>query len=299
MTKAFSGLRAVVYSLSGYTVWVMADSCTKLAGEARLPASQIIVVSGVFTMLTLFAVTAARGQKHRLIPMQWKREVLRSLLYVALSFINVVAFTRFPLTTVYVALFTSPIIVALFAFLFLRETLSWVQGLAILAGFGGVVLALQPEQAGLPDGDLTGYLSLVLFPVLGAANLVLIRLHGRKEYSESMSFLPQAVRFLVVLPLCLWQFEPMTLATVGSLAGLGFFNAFGVLLVITALKHAPAAIVTPFAYTQIISGALFGYVLWHDIPSANLALGSAIIILSGLYIARHAHRVQLVRAEPV
>lgn len=299
MTKPVSYLRAVVYALLGYSVWVMGDSCTRLAGEALIPPSQILVVSGAFCLLAIFSVTAARGQTRRLAPRQWKLELLRSLMFVVQSFVNVVAFTHFPLTTVYVALFTNPLIITLLATALLREPLSWTQGLAIAAGFGGAVLALHPAQTGFSGGDTVGYLALILFPVLSSLNVVFIRFLGRKEHIESMAFFPLAVRFLVVLPLCLLEFKPMTLAAWGILAGLGVFAAIGLMLVITALKHAPAAIVTPFAYTQIISGALFGYVLWHDIPSANLAAGSAIIILSGLYIARHAHRVQLVRAEPV
>jgi drug/metabolite transporter (DMT)-like permease len=293
LSRPFSRLRAVVYALLGYTVWVMGDGCTKLAGQASLPAAQIIVISSLFCVLTIFSVTAARGKKHSLVPQRWKPELLRAFLYVVLSFINVTAFTRFPLTTVYSALFTNPIIVAVLAALFMREHLSLLQGLAIVSGFGGVFFALHPAYADSIGSDLTGLITIVLFPVLSAVNIVFIRFNGRKEHSESMAFLPQIVRVLAVLPLCAWQFEPMAPATFWAMAGLGVFSAFGMLLVTAALKHAPAAIVSPFAYTQIVSGAILSYLIWHEAPSLRLIAGSAVVIASGLYLAHHARKVQI------
>jgi drug/metabolite transporter (DMT)-like permease len=57
-----------------------------------------------------------------------------------------------------------------------------------------------------------------------------------------------------------------------------------------AYKLAPAATVAPFHYSQIITGGLIGYFIWHDVPSLHLLIGAIIIIASGLYIATHARR---------
>ena len=59
-----------------------------------------------------------------------------------------------------------------------------------------------------------------------------------------------------------------------------------------AYKLAPAATVAPFMYSEIISGGLVGYFIWHDVPTPRLLTGAAIVIASGIYIVTHAHRAE-------
>jgi drug/metabolite transporter (DMT)-like permease len=289
MTKSLSPLRAIAYALAGYTIWVLGDTCTRFAGKANLPPAQIIVLSSIFTITTIIVVQATKGQMRLLIPKKWKLEIARSLLYVAQSFINVVAFTYFPLAPVYVALFLSPIITAISASFILREKCSIGHGVAILAGFLGIALALNPGNIDFPDANAGAWACLIIFPFSAAANALFLRYMGRWENSESMTLFPQIMRVIAVVPFFYSQFTPMTVPVTLSLAGLGFFAAFGGLLVIAAIKHTPIATIQPFAYTQIISGALIGYLLWHDMPTWNLAAGAIVIILANLYIAHKAH----------
>lgn len=292
MTRPISHTRAIVYTIVGYTIWVLGDTCTKLAGQAHLPPSQIIVFSGFFSMLTLFIASALRRRIRCLVPQQWKKELLRAVLYILLSFINITCFTQFPLAVVYAVMFSMPLWVAMAAAVLMHEALSWRLGLAILAGFGGVLLAVDITGHNFGTAQPWLLVALAAFPVLGAANTLFVRYLGRKEHVESMSFIPQTARVLFVLPFFFWQFEPVSFETLSYMAGLGLASGLGQLLVVAAIKYAPAAIVTPFSYSQIISGALIGYLIWNDVPSTQLVVGSVVIILSGLYIARHARRLE-------
>lgn len=82
----------------------------------------------------------------------------------------------------------------------------------------------------------------------------------------------------------------MTASLWATVAGLGILGATGAFFINTAYKNAPAAIVAPFHYTQIVTGALLGYLIFGDVPSWNLMVGATIIIASGFYLARQAHR---------
>ena len=292
MTKAFSHSRAIGYALLAFTIWALGDSFTKLSGQTRLPAAKIIVVSSLFCALTIFGVSAARGRIAQLKPKRWKLEIVRGLFYVALSFVNVFSFTHFPLTTVYVVLFLCPVFVALFAALFLREPLSWPQSLAILAGFGGVLLALHPSQEDFGNSFVMTSAVLILFPVLAALNTVFTRFLSRTEHGESMALFPTIARTLIILPFFVHQFQPITNEQMWYLAGMGIVGALGLLLMMDAIKYAPAALLWPFQYSQLVSGALLGFLIWHEVPSWPLVAGSAVIIASGLYIAHHARRIE-------
>jgi len=263
-----------------------------------LPPSQIIVMSSAFCCLALAVFSAARGGLQTLVPRQWKVEIIWGLLCVVLSFVNVFCFVKFPLATVYAITFSIPLWVAVGAAVLMREALPRRLGLAIFAGFCGVVFSLGSSWAGLENSGLFSLAVLATFPLLGSANVLLIRFLGRKERVESMSFMQHFMRVIVVLPLFWWQFKSLSLETLAYLVGLGFFSAAGMLLVFAAIKHAPAAVIVPFSYSQIISGAAIGYFFWDEIPAPRLFIGAAVIILSGYYVARHARNYGKVKTLP-
>ena len=71
------------------------------------------------------------------------------------------------------------------------------------------------------------------------------------------------------------------------LALLGIVAALAHLCVNRSLKLAPAAVVTPYQYSQIVWGVLFGYLVFGDVPDARLLSGSALIIAAGFYLFLH------------
>jgi drug/metabolite transporter (DMT)-like permease len=81
--------------------------------------------------------------------------------------------------------------------------------------------------------------------------------------------------------------------------GTGFTGGIAWLLMTAAYKHAPAATISPFHYSQIITGALLGYLIWHDVPTLHLMLGGTVIIGSGLYIAAHARKAGKAPLAPI
>ena len=90
---------------------------------------------------------------------------------------------------------------------------------------------------------------------------------------------------LLVTPLFLpWVWEtpsPPDLARAGTggiLAGTGF------LLLASAFRLAPAAVIAPFQYSQMLYGLAVGWLLFSDWPTPHMLLGSAIIVASGLYV---------------
>jgi drug/metabolite transporter (DMT)-like permease len=77
---------------------------------------------------------------------------------------------------------------------------------------------------------------------------------------------------------------------------LGLVGGIGMYFMTQAYRYAPAAVIAPFDYTALLWGTLFGWLVWHELPGANVWLGAAIVIASGLYIV---HRETRVRTPPV
>ncbi len=78
------------------------------------------------------------------------------------------------------------------------------------------------------------------------------------------------------------------------LAATGLFCVVGSVCFFAALKHASAATVSQYHYSQLLTGAFIGYLLWHEKPTVAMLLGAVLIIASGCYTAARSYR----RNEP-
>ncbi len=77
-----------------------------------------------------------------------------------------------------------------------------------------------------------------------------------------------------------------------SLFGTGFINALGQWFWTRALHLAPAAAVTPFYYLMLLWALLIGFVVWGDVPTVGLLVGSAIVVATGLFLFQREARMQ-------
>jgi drug/metabolite transporter (DMT)-like permease len=121
----------------------------------------------------------------------------------------------------------------------------------------------------------------------------------RGESRESLAFWPRLLVAVAGLAMgCALGFGALPLKGLGLIicsGGIG--GAGGWLCMAEAYKTAPASIVAPFHYSQIIVAALLGYAVWHDMPTLHLLLGVAIIIASGLYVTLRTRKTAGVLAE--
>ena len=102
------------------------------------------------------------------------------------------------------------------------------------------------------------------------------------ETSAVMSSMVGAFFIMLVLPF-IWK-TPEGLGTIAMFCGMGVLGAIGHYCVASALKHAPASLVTPFQYFQLIGSVLVGFVGFGDLPDALTWVGAGIIVASGLWV---------------
>src|SRR5580658_981439 len=139
-----SDLQAIGFALAGFTFWVLADSSIKLVGQSGLPAYEMVAFLGLFMAMFLVLYGAARRQVHVLRPKRLDRQLARACLDMVNNVCVVIALRHLTLTLFYILVFTAPMVIALLSAIFLREGLPLRKGLAILAGFAGVVIAVDP-----------------------------------------------------------------------------------------------------------------------------------------------------------
>jgi S-adenosylmethionine uptake transporter len=184
-----------------------------------------------------------------------------------------------PLADVMTFYMAGPIYVAALSHLLLGEKVGWRRWLAILVGFGGVIIALRPSTASLSLSSLFALIGSLSF----AMSLILSRL--LRGTSDAALVTWQTLGALVVgaaLSITTWR-TPSALDFSAMLL-LGVVSCCAHLMITRALKMAPAATLAPLHYTLLLWAAIFGLVFFNDVPDTQILVGSAVIVLAGLFI---------------
>jgi drug/metabolite transporter (DMT)-like permease len=279
--------------LSGFTFWVLADSVIKVVGRSRLPAYEVIAFLGLFICGFLAAFAGVRHEIGVLWPTQPRRQVVRSCLDLVNNLCVVVALRHVTLTLFYILIFLAPMVITFLASVFLHEKIGVRKALAILVGFAGVVLAVNPFGSSR-QGDWVGFAACMVCVSCFSVNMVWSRVLTKTESPESLAFLSGIVMAVAGFSAMLWHAELLSGRLFAALVGMGAFCSAGTVCFFVALKHTSASNVSQYHYTQLITGALVSYLVWHELPTAWMVLGGSLIIASGLYIAVLASRTRSV-----
>jgi drug/metabolite transporter (DMT)-like permease len=288
---AVSDLGAIGFALAGFTFWVLADTCIKLVGQSGLPPYEMVAFLGLFMAIFLSMYAISRKQIHVLQPKRLDRQLTRACLDMGNNVCVVIALRHLTLTLFYILVFTAPMVIALLSAVFLREGLPWRKGLAIVAGFAGVVVAVNPFGSAR-EGDWIGFAACMVCVACFSVNMVWSRVLTRTEHPESLTFFSGVVTAAAGFALMLLVHrEPLTARLLLGLFAMGLFCALGTLCFYIAVKHTSAANVSQYHYTQLITGTLLSYLIWHNKPGVFVLMGGALIFASGLYIAVAARNV--------
>jgi len=284
MKARVSDLTAIFFACFGFTCWVLGDSCIKWIGQFGLPPEEVVAFMGLFMALTLALQAAVRGNLGNLRPRSVVRQGLRACLDMANNVCVVIALRHLSLTMFYILVFTSPLTIALLSAVFLGERITAKKTVALVAGFCGVVIAVAPWSHA-QHVDLIGLLSCAVCVSCFSVNMVWSRVLTRTEPPESLAFCSGLVTAVAGLALTSFHPRPLTPVLWLALGMMGVFCAAGTLSFYFAVKHTSASNVSQYHYTQLLTGALISYVVWHDKPGLFMWLGGALIIGSGLMIA--------------
>jgi drug/metabolite transporter (DMT)-like permease len=191
---------------------------------------------------------------------------------------------------------TSPIFVAIFAYLFLNEKLHKSALLAIIIGFVGIVLVAQPQGGTFDKYDILG-----IFSGIGAA-LAYTSIRELRKYYDTRAIVMSFMGVGTVAPLILmlvtpyvnvseefdWMFAEFVIpkgVQWGYVTAVGIFATISQLLMTKAYELTKAGIVGTISYSNIVFAVVIGIMLGDPIPDIWTVLGIILVILSGLLVA--------------
>lgn len=289
-----SNILGAILSLAAFGVYATHDVFIKILGGDYSPF-QLIFFSGLlgFPLVTL-ALMRDRTDGN-LIPKYPLWTAIRTLTAVLNAILGFYAFSVLPLAQTYAIFFTMPILITLLAIPLLGEKVGLHRGLAIVVGLIGVVVVLRPGQ-----GDLhLGHLSALGAAMLGAATSVIVRKVGQAERAVVLMLYPMMANFIVMGLAMPFVYVPVPPQDFAMMAGIAALGLVGGALIIAAYRRAPAIIVAPMQYSQIIWAIIFGYVIFGEQIDRYTAIGTAIIIAAGVYIVLREDRPDVSKNRPV
>ena len=207
--------------------------------------------------------------------------MLRALMFIAMTGINFWALQYLQLTVTASIFFSVPLMIALASATVLGEKLDAARWVAILAGFAGVLVIVHPWGAEFHPAMLASLVNAVLYAVF----MMMTRRLAAYDSPETIQYLPALGAAIGLAPFAIaaWEspsgwLEWAVACLLGVLGGVGHY------LLALAHRYAPSSVIAPFLYQQVVYMALFGYLVFGDLPGAGVWLGAPIVIGSGLYL---------------
>lgn len=280
-------LRGIGFVLLATVLFVVMNTGVKFLSP-HLPTLEIIwarILGHLLFVAALFAPT--HGGWRLLATRRPALQVSRSLLQLAATSLFFTALGRVPLADVTAVSFTSPLLVAALAAPVAGERVDRAQWVAVALGFAGALVVIRPTGHGA---------SPYAFLVLGSAtSYALYQLLTRRvagvdapETSATWSALVGALVLSLAVP-AVWRAPGRPLHWL-VLATLGLFGGLGHYCVARAMLWAPAAVVSPFHYAQLVWASLADSLIFGHVPVVWTWVGAAIIVGSGLFIVwRETH----------
>ena len=205
---------------------------------------------------------------------------LRAAFGLSSTLLIYLAFGIMPLAEAVALSFTSPLFITALSWPLLGERVGFHRWLAVLAGFGGVLLIIRPSGDLLGIGTPLALASALLF----ALAMITIRRLGKVETPSAIAFHFALLSTLMTAPLLPFFWKTPDLHALCVFAVLGVAGGIGQYLMAEAYRRAAAAVVGPFGYSALIWACLFAMALWGEQPGLTFVAGALLLVSSGIHV---------------
>ena len=297
--RAAEGIACVV---TGMILFVGQDGLMKaMIGEA--PVWMLMALRGITALIVLTPMIIYLGPPHRFRTPLWPLHLLRAALFGFGFSMFYAAFPFMGLADVTTIFFSAPLMIALLAAVFLGESVGIHRISALVVGFAGVLIAMNP--------NFSEFDWVTLLPVICAFSYacgqVLARRIGDHDTTLTTGLYTIALSSALVLPvgwllnqwfdfsgefahLGWWMPRPQGNAG-WMLALLGLNGMIAYLLISRAYQITSASLVAPFDYIYLPFATAMAWIVWAEVPSTNTLIGMVLIMGSGLYVGYRELRV--------
>lgn len=280
----------IVLMLLGMFLFSLNDAMGKML-VSTYSIGEVLLIRSLAALIILVPFLGRRGLGGLV---EVERPLMQAI-RVALSTFEVFCFyfavSQYPLADVMTFWLACPIYVAALAPLLLGEKVGWRRWTAILVGFAGVVIALQPSSRDFGAATIVS----IIGPLAFAAFIVMGRsLRGTPDTTLVFWQIIGALAAGAVISPFAWVTPDLVDAALLGLLGVVAMGAH--VLVNRSLKLSDASTLAPLQYSLLLWAILFGYLFFGDVPGMAVYVGAALITGAGVYIVLRERQLALRRA---
>lgn len=305
LSRTLQGIGCV---LAGMVLFVGQDVLMKDM-LTHYPVWMLIFVRSIVALLTLLPLVLWLGAPHRIFTPLWPWYLARAILFASGFAMFYTAFPFMGLAEATTLFFSAPLMTATLAALFLQEKIGLHRAAALLVGFAGVIIAMNPTGGGL------GWIAAlpVLCALTYAISQTIVRKIGEQDTSLTIGLYTISLSGFLIIPLGFAVSQVIDITPelnhlrmnwpvpnaqgFALLALLGSIGTVAYTLVSRAYQIASASVIAPFDYSYLPLAASFGYLLWGEVPPLTTFIGMILIVASGMYTAYRELRVNRPEAD--
>ncbi len=268
--------------IAGGGLLVLNDAVNKWLIPAY-PIGEIIFIRSLFVVLIIIVLACLLGGFNSLRTSSIKTQAVRGLFLVLMNFLFVAGLGMLPLTTAVAMTFTAPLFITLLATVMLAERMTLNIWASVFVGFLGVLIIFRPTSV-----DTFRWAALLPLGAALASALKDVLTRRMSSFDSSVATLWWGNLIVIIAGLCTavfgWRWP--------SVGDLGLFALGGVALglshylIIEAFRLTAAGFIAPFIYCEIIWSVLFDALIWRQFPDKWVLVGTAMLVLTGMYLAR-------------
>jgi drug/metabolite transporter (DMT)-like permease len=278
--------RGVIAMSVGMASFVANDAIVKIVSQS-LPSGQLIFLRGIFATLLLLAIVAGMGLLREVRRLREPRVLLRAFLDACATLTYLTSLFHLPIGNATAINMATPLFITLFAVIAFKESVGAARWVAILTGFTGVLLVVQPSGAAF-----NAYALLCLGGTLLHASRDLITRTIDRSIPSLLVTLSSAVAVTVLSGL--WslgqEWRPASGMDLARLATASVFLSGGYFLLTIAMRAGEMSVIAPFRYAGLLFALLLGFVVWGDVPNPLAWAGIALLVGAGLYVLHSERR---------
>jgi drug/metabolite transporter (DMT)-like permease len=269
----------ILYMIGATLLFAGGNAHSKWAVETYPPGEILFIrtLAGLATVLLIVLPSTGLRVFHT---RRIGAHAIRGMSQTTSQMLIVIAFSLMPLAGAMAINFAAPLFATLAAAVFLREKVGLTRWMVLLLGFAGVLIITQPGAGSYTIGALFALGNAILYGSVTAG----VRGMTATESAETLTvyqFLFMTALFACMLP---FGFKlPTTIDTLAIMLN-GVANAVGQYWWTRSLHLAPASAVTPFYYFNLVWALILGFLIWGDVPTWSLMIGSATVVASGLFL---------------
>lgn len=212
-------------------------------------------------------------------------QVLRAASFAISAVCIVYAFSRMPFADAIAVTFIAPLIMVALSSRFLGEQVGLSRWMAVLVGFGGMLVMVWPSGGVFEFGSVIALISALFW----AIGLMMTR-YVRQDDPWTTLFYTALVGCLMLSLAAPFFWTAPTLNGWGLMIVMGTLGGLAHILIINAFRFASASLLAPFNYSMLIWSTILGWLLFAQLPEMRVILGAVIIILAGIYVWHRERR---------